>query len=118
MSITLDHQIRYGLPEKQGLYDPAMEKDSCGVGFVAHIKGEKSHEIVRQGLPVRRQEMDRMEAIRLFQERKESYKVEMLEELDAPVVSVYGQEGWVDLCRGPHLNSTSEVKMFSRSIAW
>ncbi|MEM7234732.1 MAG: hypothetical protein AAF517_21310, partial [Planctomycetota bacterium] len=33
-------------PEKQGLYDPNNEKDSCGVGFVAHIKGERSHQIV------------------------------------------------------------------------
>ena len=46
MSSTLKQQIRYGLPEKQGLYDPAQEKDSCGVGFVAHIKGEASHQIV------------------------------------------------------------------------
>jgi glutamate synthase (NADPH) large chain len=35
-----------GLPEKHGLYDPANEHDSCGVGFVAHIKGERSHQIV------------------------------------------------------------------------
>ena len=35
-----------GLPEKYGLYDPLNEKDSCGVGFVAHIKGEASHQIV------------------------------------------------------------------------
>ena len=37
---------RLGFPEKQGLYDPAMEKDSCGVGFVANIKGVPSHEIM------------------------------------------------------------------------
>ncbi|MDE0818574.1 MAG: glutamate synthase subunit alpha, partial [Pirellulaceae bacterium] len=37
---------QYGYPEKQGLYDPAFEKDACGVGFVAHIKGERSHQIV------------------------------------------------------------------------
>ncbi len=35
-----------GLPPKQGLYDPAFEKDACGVGFVADIKGRKSHQIV------------------------------------------------------------------------
>ena len=35
-----------GFPEKQGLYDPALEKDSCGVGFVANIKGIPSHQIV------------------------------------------------------------------------
>ena len=33
-------------PAKQGLYDPANEHDSCGVGFVAHIKGERSHQIL------------------------------------------------------------------------
>ena len=40
------------LPSKQGLYDPANEHDACGVGFVAHIKGEKCHEIVQQGLTI------------------------------------------------------------------
>jgi len=39
-----------GLPPKQGLYDPRFEKDACGMGFVAHIKGQKSHDIVRQAL--------------------------------------------------------------------
>ncbi|WP_338052618.1 glutamate synthase large subunit [Rhodocyclus purpureus] len=38
------------LPEQQGLYDPANEHDACGVGFVAHIKGARSHSIVEQGL--------------------------------------------------------------------
>jgi glutamate synthase (NADPH/NADH) large chain len=41
-----------GFPKKQGLYDPAFEHDSCGVGFVSHLKGIKSHEIVRQGLQI------------------------------------------------------------------
>jgi len=40
------------LPPKQGLYDPRFEKDACGVGFVAHIKGKKSHELVQQGLQI------------------------------------------------------------------
>ena len=40
------------LPPKQGLYDPKNEHDSCGVAFVAHSKGEKSHDIVRQGLQI------------------------------------------------------------------
>ncbi|EGW53468.1 glutamate synthase large subunit [Candidatus Endoriftia persephonae] len=40
------------LPPRQGLYDPANEHDACGVGFVANIKGEKSHQIVQQGLEI------------------------------------------------------------------
>jgi glutamate synthase (NADPH/NADH) large chain len=43
---------RYGLPEKQGLYNPIMEKDNCGVGFITNIKGKKSHYIVKQGLQI------------------------------------------------------------------
>ncbi|WP_410771745.1 glutamate synthase large subunit [Fontibacillus sp. BL9] len=38
------------IPPKQGLYDPAFEKDACGMGFVAHIKGKASHAIVSQAL--------------------------------------------------------------------
>jgi len=41
-----------GLPGKQGLYDPAMERDNCGIGFVAQIKGIKSHDIIHRGLEV------------------------------------------------------------------
>ena len=41
-----------GLPERQGLYDPRNEHDACGVGFVANIKGRKSHDIIRQGLKI------------------------------------------------------------------
>jgi len=41
-----------GLPDSQGLYDPALEHDNCGVGFICHIKNQASHEIVRQGLQI------------------------------------------------------------------
>ncbi|MBW8077788.1 MAG: hypothetical protein GJU76_06895, partial [Gallionella sp.] len=37
---------------QQGLYDPRQERDACGVGFVAHIKGKKSHDMVSQGLQI------------------------------------------------------------------
>jgi glutamate synthase (NADPH/NADH) large chain len=40
------------LPHAQGLYDPTHEHDACGVGFVAHIKGAKSHDIVQKGLQI------------------------------------------------------------------
>jgi glutamate synthase (NADPH) large chain len=39
-------------PEAQGLYNPRHEHDACGVGFIANIKGKKSHDIVRQGLQI------------------------------------------------------------------
>jgi glutamate synthase (NADPH/NADH) large chain len=45
-------EIPAGLPLAQGLYDPRHEHDACGVGFVAHIKGHKSHDIVSKGLTI------------------------------------------------------------------
>ena len=44
--------MQSGLPKAQGMYHPANEHDNCGIGFVAHIKGHRSQEIVRRGLEV------------------------------------------------------------------
>ncbi|MFK7695495.1 glutamate synthase large subunit [Paenibacillus sp. HJGM_3] len=41
-----------GIPSKQGLYDPQYEHDACGIGFVADIRGRRSHDIIRQALKV------------------------------------------------------------------
>src|SRR3984893_16247593 len=40
----------HGLPSPQGLYDPRFEHDACGVGFICHMKGKASHEIVSSAL--------------------------------------------------------------------
>jgi len=39
-------------PRKQGLYDPRFENDACGVGFIVHKTGKKSHDIVEQALTI------------------------------------------------------------------
>jgi glutamate synthase (NADPH/NADH) large chain len=44
--------MQQGWPIQQGLYDPRQERDACGVGFVAHIKGKQSHDMIRQGLQI------------------------------------------------------------------
>ncbi|WP_227936471.1 glutamate synthase large subunit [Alkalihalobacillus deserti] len=47
--------MRYSqLPKKQGLYDPQFEHDNCGIGFLAHMKGNKSHQIVQDALHILR----------------------------------------------------------------
>src|SRR3982751_1864666 len=43
---------RFGLPPKQGLYDPRFEHDACGVGFVVDIKGRKSFGVVQNAIQV------------------------------------------------------------------
>ena len=69
--------------------------------------------IVSEDLEIRRAELPREEAIRVFRERGEDYKIEIITELpgDEPI-SVYSQGDFVDLCRGPHLPSTGCVKAY------
>ena len=69
-------------------------------------------EIAKADYPFERQEMGRADAVRFFRERAEPYKVEILEGIDAPRVSLYRQGEFIDLCRGPHVPSTGHVKHF------
>ena len=69
-------------------------------------------EIAKADYPFERQELPREEAVRFFRERGEPYKVEILEGIDAPRVSLYRQGEFIDLCRGPHVPSTGHVKHF------
>ena len=69
-------------------------------------------EIVDRDLPIVRRVVPREEAIRIFRERGEPYKVELIEDLPDPQVSLYEQGDFMDLCRGPHLSSTGRIKAF------
>jgi threonyl-tRNA synthetase len=69
-------------------------------------------EIVKANAPFERSEMSRADAIAFFHDRGETYKVEILEGIDAPTVSLYKQGDFIDLCRGPHVGSTGAIKVF------
>jgi len=69
-------------------------------------------EIVKADFPFERREMDRAAAIAFFRERHEPFKVEILEGIAAPRVSLYQQGEFIDLCRGPHVASTGHLKAF------
>ncbi len=73
---------------------------------------EEMRRIVAEDLPIRREVVATDEARRLFQELGESYKLEILAEIDDPTVSLYRQGEFVDLCRGPHVVSTGRLGAF------
>src|SRR6266540_3372146 len=73
---------------------------------------KKMAELAKASLKIERQVLSREEAINLFRGMGETYKVELIEALDADTVSLYRQGDFVDLCRGPHLPSTSRCKAF------
>ncbi len=69
----------------------------------------------KRAIPIRRRVMEIDEAIEFFREKGEKYKVELLEELKGQgerEVSIYEQDGFSDLCRGPHVPHTGHLKVF------
>ncbi len=73
---------------------------------------EKMREIIKADRPFVRKEMSKKEAVELFSSMGEAYKVELLNEIQDDTVTVYEEDKFVDLCRGPHLESTGELKAF------
>lgn len=59
---------------------------------------------------IRRQSISKADAIKMFSERNENYKVELINELQDGTITTYTQGGFTDLCRGPHLPNTSYIK--------
>jgi len=77
---------------------------------LAKIEAEME-KIVKQDLPIVRQEMSREDAIRFFADKGQQYKVELIQDLPADaVISLYTQGDFTDLCAGPHLPSTGRIK--------
>ena len=72
----------------------------------------KMQDIIDRNNLFTRVETSREDAIKLFAERKEDYKVEIIKEIPSPTVSLYQQGDFIDLCRGPHLPSTGKIRAF------
>ncbi len=69
----------------------------------------KMQEIIKRDLPISRLELSKEEALNLFREREEPYKLEIIEEIQLPPISAYRQGNFVDLCTGPHVPSTGAI---------
>ena len=73
---------------------------------------EEMRRIIEENIPFRRREVSKDEAREIFATRGEKYKLELLEEIADSTVSIYEQGEFVDLCRGPHVPTTSYIKAF------
>jgi len=73
---------------------------------------KRMHEIVKRDLPIRRHEVPKEQAVRLFKDEEEPYKLYFVETKSGPVASYYEQGEFRDFCRGPHLPSTGKVSAF------
>lgn len=74
---------------------------------------DKMRELAKNNYTVFKKELTRDEAIKLFQDMDESYKVEIIKDIDpSEKLTAYQQDDFIDLCRGPHVPSTGKIKHF------
>jgi len=74
---------------------------------------EKMSEVIKRNESFIREEISKKEAIKMFESLKEDYKVELIGEIEDEKVTIYKTgENFIDLCRGPHIESTGEIKAF------
>lgn len=80
--------------------------------MLAEIEGEMKR-LSAADYPIERRELTRSEARKVFSDRHEDYKLEIIEELNpGDTISTYQQNNFIDLCRGPHAPSTGKLKHF------
>jgi threonyl-tRNA synthetase len=97
---------------EDGFYYDFDKKEPFTEGDLANIE-EKMRQIISKDEPFIREEIIKKEAVRLFKNLKEDYKVELVEGVPDEKVSIYKTGGsFIDLCRGPHIESTGKIKAF------
>jgi len=105
-------QVTIGPVIDNGFYYDFSYKNGFSEEDLAKIE-KNMNAIVKQNLPIQRLEMKREDAIELFKSMGEHYKAEIIESIPAnEVLSLYKQGDFIDLCRGPHVPSTSKLKIF------
>jgi threonyl-tRNA synthetase len=106
-----DVKLAIGPAIEDGFYYDFLKAEPFTPEDLGRIEAEM-RAIAGADAPFERSEMPRAEAVRFFADRGEPFKVEILEGLEAPTVSLYRQGEFIDLCRGPHVASTGHVRFF------
>jgi threonyl-tRNA synthetase len=104
-------KITIGPAIKDGFYyDFDLDHHFCPEDF-SRIES-KMKEIIHQNLPIERKVVSKEEALRLFADRGEPFKIELIQDLSDHTITIYQQGDFIDLCRGPHLASTGKIPAF------
>jgi len=109
-SLYPDAKFGFGPPLTNGFYYDIDFGEQVSADDLPRIE-EEMRRIVKADLSISRKEVTKEEALRIFRERKENYKVEYIGELDGDI-SLYSQGDFIDLCAGPHLPGTGYIKHF------
>ena len=71
---------------------------------------QKMQDLVKEGIQIKRHNISKKDALKMFSEKEETYKVELIEELEDGTITLYESGKFTDLCRGPHLSDFSQIK--------
>lgn len=119
-SHVLADAVKRLFPEAKLAIGPAIEDGfyydfDYPKGFSTHDleKIEKEmKKIIDEDLPFECEQVSKLKARALFEKMDEPYKLELIEDLEGDTVTIYRHGSFVDLCRGPHVSSTGEIKAF------
>ena len=119
-SHVMAQAVKYLWPETKLGFGPAIED-----GFYYDFDKEEPfspedletieaamRELIRKNYKFERQEMKKADAIKLFKKMGQAYKLELIERIPEDTVIVYKDGDFIDLCRGPHIESTGQIKAF------
>ncbi len=106
-----DVKVAIGPSIENGFYYDFLRDETFSTEDFEKIEAKMS-ELVRAALPFTRTESKSADAIKLFSDEQEKFKVELIQDLDVDTVSFYQVGEFTDLCRGPHLPNTSFIKAF------
>ena len=104
-------KVAIGPSIEEGFYYDFDRKEPFTVDDLAKIE-EKMHELAKKDDPFICTTVNKADAIKLFEEKGEKYKKELAEAIDDDTVTFYQSGDFTDLCRGPHIKSTGEIKHF------
>ncbi len=119
-SHVMAHAVKKLFPEAKVAIGPAIQDGfyydfDIGKTFtpedIAAIEKEMD-KLTKKNSPFVRKEISKQDALKLFSDMGEPYKAELLNEIPDETVTLYEEDGFVDLCRGPHLASTGRIAAF------
>lgn len=105
-------KLAIGPAIKDGFYYDVDFEEKITTDDLTKIE-EEMKKITKEDLALEKYELNRADSIKLMEERKEDYKVQLIKDLpEDTILSFYKQGEFVDFCKGPHLMSTKQVKAF------
>lgn len=104
-------KLAIGPPIEEGFYYDFDAPEPFSDDDLERIE-KRMEEIIKANHDFRREDCSRDDAVKLFGDAKEDYKIELIEDLQDQALSLYRHDSFVDLCRGPHLPSTGRIKAF------